>query len=912
MSFWYVVAFSFSYIYILFLIAYFADKDENRNSPWVNNSVVYSLSMAVYCTAWTFYGSVGRAATTGAGFLPVYLGAVLAAPLFPIVLRKILLISKTQRITSIADFIASRYGKSPFLGVLVTIIAVVGIIPYISLQLKAIDFSFAIITSGHESYNMMAGTPPSSIFTTDTAYFIAILLAVFTIMFGTRHIEPNERHSGLVAAVAFESLVKLVAFIALGMYVCFGLHDGFEDIFSNIKNNIDIQRIFSVEKAGVSNGSWFILTILSMLSILCLPRQFHIAVVENENPNHVFRAMWMFPLYLLLINFFVLPVAVAGLTEFRDIRIDVDTLVLDLPMAHGASFLALIVFLGGLSAATSMVIVETNALSIMISNHIVMPLLLRVRRVREDKSLELLGSLLIIRRIMIFFILFLAYLYYKMVGTRFTLVSIGLISFTAVAQFAPAIIGGIFWKRATKAGTVIGLIVGFLIWAYCLPLASLSELHLISPSFIDKGLLGISFLKPYQLFGLEGFDPISNAALWSLSFNILCYVVVSLHTNHSKIELTQADLFVDIEKYIEAGNDFEVVKRRAKLSDIRNLLNRFLGEDRTNILLRQYETDRNISLMRITVADADLVGFAETHIAGAIGAPSAKTLISSIVKEDPVSFEEILSILEQTQEILQYSRALEKKSTELEATTIQLKTANDQLKELDRLKAEFITTVTHELRTPITSIKSLSKILLDNNKKLDEPRREKFLGIVVDECNRIARLINQVLDLEKIQSQRVEWKSEPLVLNDIVKQSFDSVSLMIPEKKIDYQFTTISNKINITGDRDKLTQVMVNLLSNAVKFCDAQNGIVQVTLTQHTEYVARIYVQDNGIGILSEHKHLIFEKFTQLSNNEFGKPHGSGLGLFITKTIIEHHGGKIWVESQPNMGATFIVELPIV
>jgi Na+/proline symporter/nitrogen-specific signal transduction histidine kinase len=911
MSFWYVVAFSFSYIYILFLIAYFADKDENRASPWVNNSVVYSLSMAVYCTAWTFYGSVGRAATTGAGFLPVYLGAVLAAPLFPIVLRKILLISKTQRITSIADFIASRYGKSPFLGILVTIIAVVGIIPYISLQLKAIDFSFAIITSGHESYNRNLGNASTAIFSTDTAYFIAILLAVFTVMFGTRHIEPNERHSGLVAAVAFESLVKLVAFIALGVYVCFGLHDGFTDIFSNIKNNIDIQRIFSVEKAGVSNGSWFILTILSALSILCLPRQFHIAVVENENPNHVFRAMWMFPLYLLLINFFVLPVAVAGLTEFRDIRIDVDTLVLDIPMAHGASFLALMVFLGGLSAATSMVIVETNALSIMISNHIVMPLLLRVRRVREDKSLELLGSLLIIRRIMIFFILFLAYLYYKMVGTRFTLVSIGLISFTAVAQFAPAIIGGIFWKRATKAGTIIGLIAGFLIWAYCLPLASLSELRLISPSFIEKGLLGISFLKPYQLFGLEGFDPISNAALWSLSINILCYVVVSLHTNHSKIELTQADLFVDIEKYIEAGNDFEVVKRRAKLSDIRNLLNRFLGEDRSNILLRQYENDRNISLMRISIADADLVGFAETHIAGAIGAPSAKTLISSIVKEDPVSFEEILSILEQTQEILQYSRALEKKSTELEATTIQLKTANDQLKELDRLKAEFITTVTHELRTPITSIKSLSKILLDNNKKLDETRREKFLGIVVDECNRIARLINQVLDLEKIQSQRVEWQAEPLVLNDVVKQSFDSVSLMLPEKKIDYQFITSNNKINITGDKDKLTQVMVNLLSNAIKFCAPQSGVVNVTLTQHTEYVARIYVQDNGIGILSEHKHLIFEKFTQLSNNEFGKPHGSGLGLFITKTIIEHHGGKIWVESQPNMGATFIVELPI-
>jgi signal transduction histidine kinase len=835
----------------------------------------------------------------------------LVAPLFPVILRKILLISKMQRITSIADFIASRYGKSPFLGVLVTVIAFFGIIPYISLQLKAIDFSFAIITSGRESYNVNASNLPSSLFYTDTAYFIAILLAVFTVMFGTRHIEPNERHSGLVAAVAFESLVKLLAFIAVGIYVCFGLHDGFGDIFSNIKNNTELQRIFSIEKAGVSNGSWFILTLLSGLSILCLPRQFHIAVVENENPNHVFRAMWMFPLYLLLINIFVLPLAVAGLTEFSDIHIDADTLILDIPMMHGASFLALVVFLGGLSAATSMVIVETNALSIMISNHIVMPLLLRVRRVREDQSLELLGSLLIIRRIMIFFIIFLAYLYYKMVGTRFTLVSIGLISFTAVAQFAPAILGGIFWKRATKVATSVGLIVGFLVWAYCLPLASLSELHIISPSFIEKGFLGISYLKPYQLFGLTGFDPISNAALWSLSLNLLCYVVLSLYTNHDKLELTQADLFVDIEKYIEAGNDFEVLKRRAKLSDIRNLLNRFLGEDRSNVLLRQYETERNISLTRITVADADLVGFAETHIAGAIGAPSAKTLISSIVKEDPVSFDEILTILDQTQEILQYSRALEKKSSELEATTIQLKTANDQLKELDRLKAEFITTVTHELRTPITSIKSLSKILLDNNKKLDETRREKFLNIVVDECNRIARLINQVLDLEKIQSQRVEWKLEAFVLNELVKQSFDSVALMIPEKNIHYHYNNIHTRLAIMGDRDKLTQVMVNLLSNAIKFCAPEKGEVTVTLTQHNEYYARIYVRDNGIGISAENKHLIFDKFTQLSNNEFGKPHGSGLGLFITKTIIEHHNGKIWVESQPNLGATFIVELPI-
>lgn len=899
-----IILISIGYVAFLFLIAYLAENRGKAGRSLVNNSVIYSLSLAVYCTAWTYYGSVGRAATSGLGFLPTYIGPAIIAPAWWMLLKKIIIISKSQRITSIADFISSRYGKSTWLGVIATLIAVFGIIPYISIQLKAISTSFDLLVAG-------PGTPPlhSEIpFYLDSALYIAIALAVFTILFGTRNLDPNERHEGLVAAIAFESLLKLVAFLTVGIYVTFGVYDGFGNLFRQAAANPELSRLFSLEDAGINGWEWFWLSFLSMAAVMLLPRQFHVSVVENTNPNHVGKASWLFPLYLLLINIFVLPIALAGLDQFPAGSYEPDSFVLGLPLAHGKEMLALFVGLGGFSAATSMVIVAVIALSIMIGNNLVLPLVLRSQTFHQEPYGNLSGRLLGIRRISIVVVLLLAYGYFKAVGEQYSLVSVGLISFTAIAQFAPSVLGGIYWKRATKKGALWGLLAGFGIWAYTLPLPTMVETGVLPLHFIEDGPFGIELLRPHGLFGLAGASHITQAAFWSLLFNCGAYFFVSLYTSRTPLEVSQADLFVDIYKYSKGGTDYDVMRRQAKVQDIRILLNRFLGEPRGNLVLNAYENAQRIDLSQKQIAGADLVNYAETHLAGAIGAASAKIIIGSIAKEEPISLEEMFKVLEQTKEIIQYSKALEKKSAELERTTKQLKEANEQLKELDRLKADFITTVTHELRTPITSIKALSRIM-QQTPRLPEEQKQEFLSIVVSESERLTRLINQVLDLEKIQSSQ-EWALAPLDFAEVAEKAFSGLRQLMRDRQIQHRLLIESRPLDVMGHDDRLTQVVINLISNAIKFCDPQEGIVTVRLRQEGP-VAALEVTDNGDGIPEKDQNLIFEKFTQLSDQARGKPQGSGLGLFITHSIVRRHAGNIRVKSLPGEGTSFIVEIPL-
>lgn len=902
-----IVSISVAYVALLFGIAYLADRSEKAGRSWVNSPYIYALSLAVYCTAWTYYGSVGRAATSGLGFLPTYLGPVILAPVWWLLLRKIILISKSQRITSIADFISSRYGKSTWLGVIATLIAVLGVIPYISIQLKAIANSFDLLAMrGQLSPNSHYDTP----FYADSALYIAISLAAFAILFGTRNLDPNERHGGLVAAIAFESLVKLIAFLAVGLFVTYGVFNGMGDIFTQASAVPRINELFTLQAVGLDGWEWFWLLFVSMSAVMLLPRQFHVSVVENIEPGHVARASWMFPLYLLLINIFVLPIAVAGLLLFPQGGIEPDSYVLSIPLALGQDALALFVGLGGFSAATSMVIVSVIALSIMIGNNLVLPLLLRSQQINQSGQGELNAGLLGIRRISIVIVLLLAYAYFRGVGERYTLVSVGLISFTAIAQFVPVVLGGIYWKRATKQGAIWGLCIGFLVWAFALPVPTLVEAGLLDARLMEEGAWGISLLRPHALLGLEGSSPVASAAFWSLLLNTCVYVGVSLATQQSPLEASQADLFVDIYKYRSGSSDYEVVRRQARVRDLRTLLNRFLGMAKAEALLQAYEKRKQLDLSQQKNADAGLVNYAETHLAGAIGAASAKIIIGSIAKEDPISLEEMFRVLEQTKEIVQYSKALEKKSAELERTTLQLKQANEQLKELDRLKADFVTTVTHELRTPITSIKALSKIMLEN-KGMDHAQREEFLSIVVSESERLTRLINQVLDLERLQS--MEGRSldlQPISLTELAHKAFNGLAQLMKEKGIQAEISLPEGPLEVMGHFDRLTQVVVNLLSNAIKFCDSEQG--QVSLRAYRQGgMAVLLVGDNGPGISEKDQALIFGKFTQISDTEKGKPKGSGLGLFITQAIVDQHQGRISVSSQPGKGASFRVEIPI-
>src|SRR5689334_2524844 len=460
---WVVVLASFGYIGLLFAIAYYADKRAMAGRSVIANPVIYSLSLAVYATAWTFYGSVGRAASDGVGFLPIYIGPTLMILLWWFVLRKMIRVSKVNRITTLADFIASRYGKSALLGGLVTVIAVVGILPYISLQLKAVSTSFSILVQYPEI--ALPGQSGAPSMREDTALWVALILAAFTIVFGTRHLDAAEHHPGMVAAIAFESLVKLLAFLAVGVFVTFGMFNGFGDLFARAAAEPRLAAMLTpLESIAGGYAGWVWLTILSMMAIMFLPRQFQVTVVENLDERHLNKAIWLFPLYMLAINVFVLPIAFGGLLRFPEGSVDADTFVLTLPMAEKREWLALLVFIGGLSAATGMVIVETIALSTMVCNDLVMPVLLRMRRLRLNQRADLTRLLLGIRRGAIVLILLLGYLYFKLAGEAYALVSIGLISFAAVAQFAPVVLGGIFWKGGTRAGALAGLGAGFALW----------------------------------------------------------------------------------------------------------------------------------------------------------------------------------------------------------------------------------------------------------------------------------------------------------------------------------------------------------------------------------------------------------------------------------------------------------------
>ena len=487
-----IVLASFAYLGVLFAIAWLADRRAEAGRSVIANPYIYALSLAVYCTSWTFYGSVGRAASSGVGFLPVYLGPTLVVALWWYVWRKVIRISKTYRITSIADFVASRYGKSQGLGGLVTIIAVLGVIPYISLQLKAISSSFTILLSYPEI--VMPAKAVARPFFHDNGLYVAVILAAFTILFGTRHLDATERHEGLVAAIAFESVVKLLSFLVVGAFVTFGIFSGFGDIFGLAQQVPSLAPLLTVSSSGGSYATWAFLTLLSMLSIMFLPRQFQISVVENVDENHLAKAIWLFPLYLLLINLFVLPIALGGLMLFAG-AVDADTFVLTMPMSHHAEALTLFAFIGGLSAGTGMVIVETIALSTMVCNDLVMPFLLRQRWLRMNEWRDVSWLLLIIRRLAIAAILILGYIYFRAAGEAYALVGIGLISFAAVAQFAPAILGGIYWKGATRSGAIAGLVGGFAVWAYTLALPSFAKSGWLSAGFLQDGLFGVALLR---------------------------------------------------------------------------------------------------------------------------------------------------------------------------------------------------------------------------------------------------------------------------------------------------------------------------------------------------------------------------------------------------------------------------------
>ncbi|MCB2376807.1 sensor histidine kinase [Hymenobacter sp. BT635] len=915
MPIWLVIGFSFGYLALLFGVAYAAERRAgSARRSLVSNPYVYALSMAVYCTAWTYYGSVGRAAYFGLEFVGIYLGPTLMAPMAWLVLRKIIRICRQQRLTSIADFISARYGKSAWLGALVTVVCVLGVVPYISLQIKAIAASFDILTQPANSLGLPVGDAAAA---AGSAFYTTVALAFFTIIFGVRSVEATERHEGMVLAVALESLVKLVAFLAAGLFVTYGLFDGFADIFARAAALPELSRLFTLHGAGTSGAQWFTLLVLSMAAILLLPRQFQVAVVENVNEDHLRKAMWLFPLYLIIINLFVLPLAFGGRLLEGTGRLDADTFVLALPLQAGHPWLALLIYLGGLSAASSMIIVETIALSVMMSNHLLMPLLVRMPAARAEGArwfAYLSRVALHSRRLAVVLVLLLAYGYYAAVGHLLPLVNIGLVSFAAVAQFVPVVLGGLYWKGGTRQGATAGILAGFILWFFTLVLPTMVGPDLLPDAMLSQGLLGQSWLRPFALFGLEGLDYLSHGLFWSWFFNVGLYVGVSLLRLPTALEQHQADVFVDV---FRAGTVFEGPagwQSAAPLPDVRALLTGFLGKKRTNQALRSFQERfpdaHSTDDQSPPQADPRLLAYAEKLLAGSIGPASARLLLRTSVAAEDISFDNVVGILKESQQLLEANRQLQKQSRQLQRLTDQLQQAYDQLQALDHQKDEFLYTVTHELRTPLTSIRALSEILTDNP-DIEEEERSHFLHTITKEAERLSRLITLVLDLEKYESGQATLECAPLDVAELVNDAIDAVGQLVRAKHIQLDVVVPPGLPHLPGDRDRLMQVLVNLLSNAVKSCRADGlGRIAVVAEASSASLLRLSVRDNGKGIDPAYHTLIFDKFFQAKNQTTRKPEGSGLGLAITKKIVALHAGRIWVESQPEQGACFTLELP--
>ncbi len=896
-----VVFVALAYLGVLFAIAWYGDRRAKTGHSLIRSPVVYTFSLAVYCTSWTFYGAVGTAARRGVEFITIYTGPTIVFLGWWFLLRKITRIAKSQRITSIADFIASRYGKSAFLGALVTVIAMVGTMPYIALQLKAVSTSFTVLAN-YTLFADIAGTPtgPPPHFLADAAFLTAIGMAIFAILFGTRHIDANEHHEGMVAAIAFESCVKLLAFLAVGIYVVLAFGPGIGEAEATLAPQLNNLILLPEGDAA----RFLTMTFLSMAAVICLPRQFHITIVENVNERHLATAAWLFPLYLLLMSLFALPIAAVGLTELPP-EANPDFYVLTVPMTQGQNGLALLAFIGGLSSATAMVVVAAIALSTMVCNDLVMPALLRIRWLKLDARGDLTQLLLFIRRAGIFAVLLLGYGYYRLTGESGPLAQIGLVSFAVAAQFLPSIVGGLFWKNATRLGAQTGLILGFVTWIYTMLVPLLARSGVIPDGILD-GPWHVALLQPEALFGLTGWDPLTHALFWSMAANLGGYIVVSLFSRQDMIERIQAMAFVDV--FHRPPGEAEIWRRSAALDELYALLQRFIGPERAARAFRDYAETRGENIGERPQADAELIAFVERLLAGSIGAASARAMVAAIAKGEPLSFEEMVTILEETQQVIAYSRQLEQKSRELEATASELTRANEQLKELDRLKDDFLSTVSHELRTPLTSIRTFSEILSENE-GVGPEQADRYLSIIQSETQRLTRLLDTILDLTRLEQGQAEWSIADIDPSAVLDDAIAATGGLFRDASCQLHVDVMPSRQVVHADRDRVMQVFINLLSNAAKFADPERGEVRV-MGRDADGGYLVEVTDNGEGVGAQDQQIIFEKFAKARDRNTGRPSGSGLGLTISRHIVEHHGGRIWVRSPKGEGATFCVLLP--
>ncbi|MDQ1162610.1 signal transduction histidine kinase [Chryseobacterium sp. SORGH_AS 447] len=874
------------YLALLFLVAYLAEKKTSK--LWINNPYIYALSLAVYCTAWTYYGSIGVAATSGLNYLPIYVGPIMIIPAWIYINTRIVRISRVNKISSVADFISLRYGNSRSLSAIITIVCLLAIVPYIGLQIKAISETFHLVTETEISKNIL----------TDNATFVVILIALFSSYYGTRYVDASEKRLGIISAIALESFLKLFFIIILGLFVIYFAFDGFSDIYQKASKFADFKEKNTFN--GIEGAmNWMVLCMISGTAICILPRQFHTAIIENRQEKHIKTAIWFFPLYLLIFTIFIFPIAWGGRLIFEGQNVNPEFYSILIPQYFDKTWITVCVFLGGLSSSVSMIIISAITLSIMLSNNLIIPYGL-LGKFKAENEIKNTRNITNIRKFSIFALIIMAFAFYKYFILKTSLDSVGLISFVVIAQLAPAFFGAIFWRRGSYKGAVTGLLAGLIICYFGLIIPQYYFSYNQEFKEVLRGLY-----DAFDFFTIPFLGRIPEIFFWSLLVNAGLFGIISVSSKGNYRERNFAELYVDIDKYIQNHENAFIWRGTAYVSDIKNILERFLGKKKTEQALRIFNLKYNIDSETET-ADSRFIKFSENLLAGRIGTASAKILIEGVTKEDKISLKEVLNILEESKENIILNKKLTEQSEELKKLSDDLRNANKNLIIKDQQKDDFLDSVAHELRTPITAIRAAGEILADDDDIPSEIKKE-FLNNIITESDRLSEIINDILYLDKLEHGEIALHIRENNILETFKKALNPLLHLIQQKNIHLSEVNLLNKVLFAYDEARMIQLFQNILGNALKFTD-ENGTIQTKLSEkENEVVIKIF--NTGKHIPEEDLELIFDKFYQSKNQNILKPTGSGLGLAISKKIVQAQGGSIKAENS-GLGVTFTVTLP--
>ncbi|WP_127717064.1 ATP-binding protein [Halobacteriovorax sp. HLS] len=883
----------------------------------INKSpLTYSLTLAAYCTAWTFYGSVGSSAKSGVIFLTIYLGPMISIILWDSILRKLIRAKEQYKITSIADFVSTRYGKSAKVAFIATSLALIGTIPYISLQIKAIIGSISLLTS-NEALGFL------------TEAFIVVLIIMGTIILGIKKVSLTERHPKMITVIALENIVKLVTFILIGSVAFFVYNEQPWNFFNDLKTYLPESYAYMGNRDFKDIATWATYLILATNAILFLPRQFHIAVVENNNENHITHAKWQFGLYLFLINLFVLPIVVTAYKLGFTIE-QADQFIVNLSMLKGSKYLAIAIFIGGFSAASGMIMLSTMTVSTMVSNHIVIPIL------KTTNTLNYLSKYLLqIRWISAFVLITSSYMYMKVMEGKYALVAMGMISFSAALQFAPAIILGLYWKEANKRGVFCGTVPGALIWLYTLVLPAFCKSGFISMDILEYGPFGISFLRPENLFGLTGLHYLTNSLIWTMFFNITGFVIGSLSYEQSvEEEKISKEIVFNLSADNEGTQLQEDHEREIEKSQKKEIVQTTLRKYFTDKVVETYSNDIFKDIGHI---DHDLISIIElfeirnrleTKLTGAIGSANASSdiessgLFTEIEKEalsnfyaklitdlnvDPRELNKRINLYKEKQDfILEQNNNLEKLVAK---RTEELESQKEKTFQASKLSAlgEMASGIAHEINNPLTIISSTSSLIrrLSTKDKLSSDRLHEQLGDIDRTVKRINSIINGMKNLSRDTSRDdfAETRITDIVEDclGICESKFKSAGVMFTINMNDEaKNSTISCK------RIDISRVIINFLNNAFDVVSELEEKWIVLDIDIFDNLITFSLTDSGKGISEEVQEKIFQPF--FTTKEIGK--GTGLGLSLSKTIIEDHGGEITL-SKNCANTRFLITFPI-